>query len=83
MKRKADEKISGGEKADLEENEKREKIDEGKKADLEEDEKDEPISPGKNVNFWLNEMGVRQEATQEGTEKKKEWSGKEKWGWMG
>ena len=54
-----------------------------KKADLEEDEKDEPISTGKNVNFWLKEMGVRQEATPKGTERKKEWDGKEKGGWMG
>ena len=46
--------------------------------ELKEETEDEPISPGKNVNFWLNEMGVRQEATQEGTERKKEWSGKEK-----
>ena len=55
-----------------------EKISRREKADLEENEKDEPVSLGKNVNYWLNEMGVRQEATQEGTEGKRGLSGKEK-----
>ena len=44
---------------------------------------DEKISLGEKANLRNKEKGVRKEATQKGTERKKEWDGKETPGWMG